>query len=411
MRLLVLGIGDCGCRIAGEFSDLNRKAKAEQRVQIVTNAYAINNNQDYLAKLKTTHKDLVTIFTNRSIAGDARSAKAGADIMREEGSRILTSVNPSDFYNTDAILLVAGSAGYFGSGGLPVMAQQLKDRHTGKPVYGLLVLPSEVEATESSGIVNTAVCLKSTLQTTEAVFLVDNIKFKHADKQANEDLSAINKDIVAPYYDLLCASEPIDPKYTGARTLGIGDMLQTLKGWTAIGIGSTEFQVAVKSFWKTIPSFREKGEETQKALEAMGQALGNLSIDFNLPDAHKAMYLLSVPAEGANVNMVKVVSNRLLDLTNHAEIRGGDFYGVRNCAQVTLIMSDIAYIETVKNYYDQAISLTKPAVTARPIEKIKLDDESPTPARATASKTAKPSSKTGTSEVASNPKRQKKKKT
>jgi len=42
-----------------------------------------------------------------------------------------------------------------------------------------------------------------------------------------------------------------------------------------------------------------------------------------------------VPAQGANVNMVKAVSNRLLELTNNAEIRGGDFYGVRNYAQVT----------------------------------------------------------------------------
>lgn len=291
------------------------------------------------------------------------------------------------------------------------MAQQLKDRHTGKPVCAMLVLPSEPEAAEPRGIVNTAVCLKSTLQTTEAVFLVDNKRFKHDSKQANEDSSAINKEIVSSYYDLLCASEPIDPKYVGARTLGIGDMLQTLKGWTAIGIGSTEFPVAVKSFWKTLSNFREKGEETQKALEAMGQALGNLSIDLNLPDAHKAMYLLSVPAEGANVNMVKVVSNRLLDLTNHAEIRGGDFYGVRNCIQVTLVMSDIAYIETIKNYYDQAISLTKPAATARPIEKIRLDDETPAPASAKVRKTAKPSSKTGRNGPASKPKRQKKKKT
>lgn len=360
MKLLVLGIGDCGSRLAGEFSELNRKAKSERHTQIITNAYAINNDQPGLAQLKSTFRELQAIFVNRTLEGATIAAKAGADLMREEGSRILLGVKPADFYNTDAVLLIAGSGGYFGSGGMPVMAQQLKDRHIGKPIYALIVLPPEPEASEPKSILNTAICLKSIQQVTDAVFLFDNEKFKHKENATSpDDPSGPNKQMVSLYYDLLCASEHLDPRYMGARTLGIGDMMQTLKGWTAIGMGSVDFQVA-RSFWKSTPTFQAKGSETQKAMEAMNLALGRLSIDFNLADAHKAIYLLSVPAEGANVDMVKAASNRLLELTNNAEIRGGDFYGVRDCAQITLVLSDLSYVDIIKNYYDRAINLTRP---------------------------------------------------
>ncbi len=363
MKLLVFGIGDCGSRLAGEFSELNRKARLERRVQIIANSYAINNNQNGLAQLKARYRELQTIFVNRIL--EDQSAKAGAEVMRVECGRVLTAIRPGDFYDTDAILLVTGSAGNFGSGGVSVMAQQLKDRHVGKPIYALAVLPFESEASDLKLIYNTAICLKSIPKVTDAVFLVDNNKFKVEGSAAlSNDLADANKQIVFPFYDLLCASERSDPKYMGARTLGVGDMMQALKGWTAIGIGTTDFQVS-RSFWKSTPTFLEKGSETQKTMEAMNLALGKLSIDFDLKDAHKAIYLLAIPAEGANVDMVKTLGNRLLELTNNAVIRGGDFHGVKNCAQVTLVISDLSYVDIVKNYYDKATSFTRTTTTPK----------------------------------------------
>ena len=362
MKLLVIGAGDCGCRLAGEFAELNRKAKAERRVQIVTGAYGVNNDQANLTSLaKSKRKELQAIFIDRITEDKNKSAEAGAEIMREEGGRVMTAINPNNYYDTDAVLLIAGSAGSLGAGSIPIMAQQLKERHIGKPIYALLVLPFDSEAAEPQCIHNTAVCLKSTSKITDAVFLTHNEKAKLAGKASSpEDTDSINKAIALPYYDLLCASEDIAPKYAGARTIGIGDMLQTLEGWTAIGTGQTEFPVPGR-FQKQTQSFQEKGSETQKAIEAMNAALGNLSIDFKLEDASKALYLLSIPAKGANVDMAKILGSRLRDLTKNAVIRGGDFYGAKDCAQVTLVISNLTYLETVKNYYDRAVSPAKTA--------------------------------------------------
>jgi len=104
----------------------------------------------------------------------------------------------------------------------------LKDRHIGKPVYALIVLPLESEAAQPEVVMNTAICLKSIQQVTEAVFLVDNRKFKiKTENSAVGDMRLINEDIAFPFYDLLCASEHGDPKFAGARSVGIGDMMQT----------------------------------------------------------------------------------------------------------------------------------------------------------------------------------------
>ena len=366
MKLLVIGIGDCGCNLAGAFAELNRKAKAERRVQIIVGAYAVNNNQSSLDSLsKAKRKELQTIFINRSLEDIGKFAEAGAELMRLEGGRVLTAVKPGDFCDTDAILLIAGSAGNLGSGGVPVIAQQIRERHVGKPIYALIALPFKSESSKPQCIYNTAICLKSTQKITEAVFLVDNEKFRlKAKSSSTTDMTSINQDIAFPFYDLLCASEGVDSKYIGARTLGIGDLMQTLTGWTSIGAGTAQFATS-RSFLKPMQNFQEKGAETQKTMEAMSSALGQLSIDSKMEDAGKALYLLSVPAKGANVEMVKDLGNRLRELTNDAEIRGGDFYGAKDCAQVTLLLSGLTYIETVKSYYDKAVDSAKALKTEK----------------------------------------------
>lgn len=363
MKLLVVGVGDCGSRLAGFFAALNRKARVERRVQIVTTAYGVNNEREKLNSLsRSEFRDLQPVFVNRSFLPGKETAIGGAEIMKEEGGRVLTAIKPGDFYDTDAVFLITAVSGCFGSGGVPILIQQLKDRHIGKPIYVLAVLPFESENTVQGTIQNTAICLKSLQKIADAVFLTSNEKFRQlgnlSGAEDKKGMDRINQEIVAPFYDILCATETLDHRMAGARSLGIGDILQTLKGWTSIGTGRSDFPLS-RNMWKTMPNFQEKGAETQKAMEAMNLALAHLSIDFKLEDTYKALYLLSIPSQGANLDMVKVLGNRLMDMTNNALIRGGDFYGARDHAQVTLIFSDLNFVETVKKYYDMAVSSIK----------------------------------------------------
>jgi len=91
-----------------------------------------------------------------------------------------------------------------------------------------------------------------------------------------------------------------------------------------------------------------------KAMEAMSAALSHFSIDCKLENARKALYLMCVPSKNANINMTRSVGNRLRELTNNGEVRGGDFYGVKDHAAVTLVASRINYLEKIKDYYERA---------------------------------------------------------
>jgi len=89
-------------------------------------------------------------------------------------------------------------------------------------------------------------------------------------------------------------------------------------------------------------------------MEALSSALSHFSIQCRLEDARKALYLLCVPGKNANINMARSVGNRMRELTNNGEVRGGDFYGVKDHASVTLIASRITYLDKVKDYYERA---------------------------------------------------------
>lgn len=360
MKLLIVGIGDCGCRLASEFATLDRMARAKRGASIVTRAYAINNDKAALAALtKAGHRTLSPVLIRGPLESKDKSTEAGARLVRQESDRVMTAMRLGGFFEADAFLLVAGSGGSLGSGGVPVIAQLLKEHYVDKPVYALIILPFETEASEAQYVHNTAICLKSTDKVADAVILVDNGGVGvWEETTATENLDGVNKGIVFAFYDLLCAGEVVGPKYSGAKVLDAGDIVQTLAGWTAIGVGKTKFSTSILP-WRNTQDFREKGSETLRAVEAMNLALIRLSIDCKLENAGKALYLLSVPSEKANVDMVSVLGNRLRELAENAEIRDGSFYGAKDSAQVTVIASQLVYVDRIKSYYHRAAELAR----------------------------------------------------
>ena len=360
MKLLVIGIGDCGCRLADELAQLDKRARAERSVTIVTRAYAVNTEQASLASLTVTDTEALQPIHIEAGAGGyvGELSETGAEFIWDKSERVMASMRAGEYFETDAFLLVAGGAGSLGSGGVPVIAQLLKERYVGKPIYALIVLPFKYEEAEPRCVYNTAVCLKSVSKVADAVFLADNERFMEGDvvPVSMESMLSVNKRIISPFFDLLCASEMTSSRYAGAIALGVGEIVQVLGGWTVIGGGETHIRVA-KFPWKREQDFRDKGSETLKVMEAMGEALGGLSTDCRLQDASRALYLLSVPSKGANIDMTKALGTHLREVTESAEIRGGDFYGAKDSIRVTVALSQLDYVARVKDYYDRAINI------------------------------------------------------
>lgn len=359
MKLLVIGLGQCGCRIADQFARMARQAKADRNVTILTGAYAVNSDKTDLTGLTYIQSD----YMHRILIGARKTGghgvgkinEVGAELAREDGDKVVDAIRAAPrFYETHAFLLIAGAGGGTGSGSISVIAQMIKDRYVGKPLYALCVLPFEHEqATEVRTVYNAATCLKSIKQVADAVFLADNQRYVRKDASLANNLDKINRQIAEPFYDLLCAGEVTKVKHVGAKVVDAGDIMQTLEGWTAIGVGRSEVPT-LRLPWRSTRQFRAKTDETLKGVQTMDAAISELSVTCNPRDAGKAMYLLAAPGKDMTIDIVKGLGDYLRELTDGAIIRGGDFPGERASIDVTVILSQLANVQAIREYYERA---------------------------------------------------------
>jgi len=358
MKLVVIGFGQCGSRIADEFARLNKRAHGMRRIEIVTGAFAVNTDVADLSGLSLIKPD----YQHRILIGGRKTGghgvgkinELGAEIAREDADKVIDAIRTAPrFFESDAFLLIAGAAGGTGSGAIPIMTQYIKERYMDKPVYNLIILPFEhEETTEERTIYNSATCLKSANSVADAVILIDNQRYVRKDFSLRNNLAKINALIVEPFYNLLCAGEEKKRKYIGAKMLDAGDIIQTLVGWTVMGYGKS--QVSLFRFPFGGRNFRGKSTETHKGIQAMDEAISELSLRCNPTDSHRALYLLSAPAKEMNMDLVKELGNYLKDIVPEAVIRNGDYPRERGLMDITVILSELSEVEKVRRYYTKS---------------------------------------------------------
>ena len=362
MKLVVVGLGQCGGRIADEFSRINSRAHSRRGMTIVTGCFAVNTDAadlSGLSSISNDHRHRILIGSRKTGGhGVGKINELGAEIAKEDADKIVDAIRTSKhFFETDAFLLIAGSAGGTGSGAIPIVTQHLKERYIDKPIWNLIVLPFEhEETTEERTTFNVATCIKSCYSIADAVFLVDNQRYVRKDSSLQSNLNKINSMIVEPFYNLLCAGEEKKSKYIGAKLLDAGDIIQTVVGWTVIGYGKTSaplFKLPVE----LRSDFRKKGQEIQKGIQAMDEAISELSLKCNPADSRRALYLVSGPAKEMNMDMVKEIGDYMRDIAPEAVIRNGDYPRERGVMDVTVVLSELSDVEKVRGYYLKSTDL------------------------------------------------------
>lgn len=379
MKLVVIGFGQCGNRIADEFARLNKKARSQRGIEICPGVFAVNTDAADLSGLTTVEAD----YQHRILIGGRKTGghgvgkinELGAEIARMDYDKVVDALRGAKrFYEADGFLLIAGAAGGTGSGSISIIAQHIKERYTDKPIYALIALPFEhEEETEERTVYNTAVCLKSISSVTDAVFLVDNQRYVRKDASLKNNLSKINALIAEPFYDLLCAGEEKKAKYIGAKTLDAGDIIQTLSGWTTIGHGTAPLKLVTFPFEK-VSNFRKKSGETYKGIQAMDEAISEISLRLNPQDASRALYLVSAPAKEMNMDMIKELGEWMREIAPNAIIRNGDYPRDKGNLSVTVVLSELSDVEKVRQYYARSTDLI-PLIKQRQKDiKVKLQD-------------------------------------
>lgn len=359
MKLMIIGLGQCGSKIADEFARLNRRARAQRGIEIITDAFAVDTNPADLGGLHTIKPDYqhrVLIESQRTDGHNVvRMTELGAEITMENSNRIIDAMRSAKrFFETDAFLLIAGVAGGTGSGGIPIMAQSIKDCYKDKPVYSLVILPfKDEEETEERTVYNAAISLKSIYSVADAVFVADNQRYVTKDSALRDNPTKINELIVEPFYDLLCAGEEEKTKYIGVSRADAGNITQTLAGWTAIGYGNGKLQVPfIKLPFGRPRTFRDKTAERQVGIQAMEEAIGQLSVECNPADAGSALYLVLAPATEMRIELFQELGSYLKGVARGAVIRSCDYPRGKGVMNVTVILSELSSVEKIKVYYN-----------------------------------------------------------
>ncbi|MFC1913088.1 tubulin/FtsZ family protein [Chloroflexota bacterium] len=359
MKLVVVGCGQCGGKIADEFARLGRRARNERKIEIINGAFAVNTDTADLSGLKHIKAD----YQHRILIGGRRTGghgvgkvnELGAEIAKEDGDKVLDAIRTSPrFFESDAFLLIASAGGGTGSGSISILSQLIKERYGDKPLYNVLVLPFQHEEdTEGRTIYNSAVCLKSADSIADAIFLIDNQRYVKKDSPISNNFAQINSLIVEPFYNLLCAGEEQKRHRIGSKLLDAGDILQTLSGWTVIGYGKSPLKLVRFPFERT-RNFRKKSTEIHKGIEAMDEAISQLSLKCNTTDAGRALYLLSAPAKEMSMDLIKELGDYLRDITSGAIIRNGDYPRDKGMLDVTVILSELKDVAKIRDYYSKS---------------------------------------------------------
>jgi cell division GTPase FtsZ len=359
MKLVIVGLGQCGGRIADEFARLNKKARSQRGIEIITGAFAVNTDAADLSGLVSISPD----YQHRILIGGRRTGghgvgkinELGAEVAKEDADKIVDAIRTAKhFFETDAFLLTAGVAGGTGSGAIPIVAQMIRERYMEKPIYAMAILPfAHEEQTEERTIYNAATCLKSLYKVADAVFLIDNQRYVRKDFSLRNNLSKINSLIVDQFYSLLCAGEEKKVRHIGAKMLDAGDIIQSLAGWTVIGYGKSPLPL-FRWFSPLSRNFIKKSTETHRGIQAMDEALSELSLKCNPADSGRALYLVSGPAKEMNMDLVKELADYLRGIGPQAVIRNGDYPREKGELDVTLVLSELGIVERVKWYYERA---------------------------------------------------------
>ena len=359
MKLVVIGFGQCGGRIADEFAKLNNRAHHERHIDICPGVFAVNTDAADLSGLtaiKSDYQHRILIGTRKTGGhGVGKINELGAEVARDDADKIVDAIRSAKrFFEADGFILIASTGGGTGSGAISIMTKLLKERYMDKPVYAIVILPFEhEESTEERSVYNTATCLKSITGIADAVFMIDNQRYVRKDASLRNNLAKINELIAEPFYDLLSAGEEKKSRFVGAKILDAGDIIQTLTGLTAIGYGREQLSafslprlVGVKS-----SDFRAKSVETHKGIQAMDKAVSELSVKCNPADADRALYLLSAPHREMNMDLVKVLGEYLRSLAPQATIRNGDYPRDKGFLNITVVLSGLSDMEKVRSYY------------------------------------------------------------
>ncbi len=319
MRVLWIGFGQAGGKIANSLLGLNRR---------LYSAIAINTEEADLSGLQNIReKVLIGKYALRG-RGVGSDIDLGASIAEKSLAQMMDSVDVIvRKRDPEAFWIVAGLGGGTGAGGGFVLANELKKIYKHIPVYGIGVIPSV------SGMPNDkeALNLSNTLKSFELwnhyfnnILLVDNQQYEQRNvtrESVEKMFQRINERLAQTLDTIISAGEIRPPPQEVFSSSEIKATLGLIGDISTIGYCAEEIKIRSR-FWR---NGMEPGTHELESIIERSVEKSALTFPADVSGARAASLIVHGRPDHLFTQAISVGKARLEELTTVGKVRYGDY--------------------------------------------------------------------------------------
>ncbi|MFC6826200.1 tubulin/FtsZ family protein [Halopelagius fulvigenes] len=322
MNVALIGVGLAGGRIVESLLAY----EADAGVDFVTDALAVNTARADLVELERLPEDRRVLVGQSRVKGHGVGAdnELGAEVTREDIGNVLSVVDEFSTHEVDAFLVVAGLGGGTGSGGGPVVAEELS-RVYAEPVFGLGVLPGRDD--DEINTLNAARSFPTFVREVENLILFDNDAWRQSGGKISDGYESLNRELARRLGVVLSAGETDETDDDGAvRTADVRDTLAG-GGVSTIGYASVEVRRPkrglVARLLGSTPD-RDEGKVTNRVTSLVRRAtLSRLTVPCDVKSADRGLVVVAGPRGEVSRRGVERGREWVREETALTEIRAG----------------------------------------------------------------------------------------
>jgi len=370
MRVLMVGIGGAGCRIADMLYSHDQKSPSVRCIDGIV----VDSDASSLDGLRALPKENLIFWKTLDPNHEVSSSTM---LPHDEIIARLQSLDPGDI---DALIICSGLGGTM-AGLVPSLIKNIKKTMV-EPVFGLFTLPCDKEGEEV--LTRAADQIDLLITVTDGIILFDNEKwFKRVKNDPDLQVSpeaerglitsrkrettpqteislvyeGINQ-IIATWVSLILRAGEVNERpgtEVGEVALDAGEIINTLRGSGLAAIGLAREPVKdvypglIRKLRPGVHSVEEHHEKASRIL-ALGKkaVLEEMSVSCNLSDAQKALILIAGPARELNMRGYLVFRHWVDTNIRGLEVRSGDYpVNSSRFVAVAVILSGFLHIARV----------------------------------------------------------------
>ncbi|RKX46700.1 MAG: cell division protein FtsZ [Thermotogae bacterium] len=255
MRALIIGVGQCGTKIADLFALVNFEA------------LAINTSKSDLEYLKHIPEERRILVGESLTGGKGVNANPllGREAVKRDLPLIMKKISSMVGYSdVDIFFLTFGFGGGTGAGGAPILAEALKVEYPDSLVVAIGALPLREEGIRPT--INAAITIDKLSKVVDSIIAIDNNKLKESSEDISKAYEKINYTIVERIASLLALID-----VPGEQTLDASDLkfvLNAFGSFATVGYAKADANKVKNISRLILKSFENEGLYLEANIES-----------------------------------------------------------------------------------------------------------------------------------------------